>query len=114
MVQLDGSFLRPGGDEHLPGQHRQHPRRLHRQRPEHPEPGGGRQNSCPNDLGSKVTFNATAGTTYRIAVAEPGGDNSEHTFTLELIGKTSPIDTTPPGVTGTSPANNATGSPSGS
>jgi hypothetical protein len=64
---------------------------------------------CPNYLGSKVTFDATAGTTYRIAVAEPGGDHTQNTFTLELIGKTSPIDTTPPGVTGTSPANNATG-----
>ena len=64
---------------------------------------------CPNYLGSKVTFDATAGTTYRIAVAEPGGDHTQNTFTLEVIGKTSPIDTTPPGVTGTSPANNATG-----
>jgi hypothetical protein len=61
------------------------------------------RNSCPEAYGSKVTFNATAGTTYRIAVADTGAENSEDTFTLEVIDRTSPS------VTGTSPANNATG-----
>ena len=64
---------------------------------------------CPNFLGSKVTFDATSGTTYRIAVAEPGGDHTQDTFTLKLIAGTPPIDTASPSVTGTSPANNATG-----
>jgi hypothetical protein len=67
------------------------------------------RNSCPEVYGSKVTFNATAGTTYRIAVADTGAENSEDTFTLKVIGGTSPIDRTSPSVTGTSPANNATG-----
>jgi subtilisin family serine protease len=61
------------------------------------------KNSCPGGTRSKVTFNATAGTTYRIAVADTGAENSEDTFTLKVI------DRTPPGVTGTTPANNATG-----
>ena len=67
--------------------------------------------ACPTSApsGSKVTFDAVAGTTYRIAVAEPGGDHTQNTFTLEVIDRTSPTDTTPPSVTGTSPANNATG-----
>ena len=59
--------------------------------------------ACPSALGSKVTFDATAGTTYRIAVAEPGGDHTQNTFTLEVG------DRKPPSVTGTSPANDATG-----
>jgi Bacterial Ig-like domain len=67
------------------------------------------RNSCPEVYGSKVTFNATAGTTYRIAVADTGAENSEDIFTLEVIERTSPIDRTSPSVTGTSPANNATG-----
>ena len=67
------------------------------------------RNSCPDVYGSKVSFNATAGTTYRIAVADTGAENSEDTFTLKVGDRTSPIDTTSPGVTGTSPANNATG-----
>jgi hypothetical protein len=67
------------------------------------------RNSCPEVYGSKVSFNATAGTTYRIAVADTGAENSEDTFTLKVIGGTPPIDTTSPSVTGTSPANNATG-----
>jgi hypothetical protein len=67
------------------------------------------RNSCPEVYGSKVTFNATAGTTYKIAVADTGAENSEGAFTLEVIDRTSPIDSTPPSVTGTSPANNATG-----
>jgi hypothetical protein len=61
------------------------------------------RNSCPEVYGSKVTFNATAGTTYRIAVADTGAENSENTFTLKVI------DRTPPSVTGTTPANDATG-----
>jgi subtilisin len=67
------------------------------------------RNSCPEVYGSKVTFNATAGTTYRIAVADTGAENSEDTFTLKVIGGTPPIDGTSPSVTGTSPVNNATG-----
>jgi subtilisin len=59
--------------------------------------------ACPSALGSKVTFDATAGTTYRIAVAEPGGDHTQNTFTLEVG------DRKPPTVTRTSPADNATG-----
>jgi hypothetical protein len=61
------------------------------------------RNSCPEVYGSKVTFNATAGTTYRISVADTGAENSEDTFTLKVI------DRTPPSVASTSPANNATG-----
>jgi hypothetical protein len=62
------------------------------------------RSACPSGLGSKVTFDATAGTTYRIAVAEPdGGDHTQDTFTLEVG------DTKPPTVTSTSPADNATG-----
>ena len=62
------------------------------------------RSACPNALiGSKVTFDATAGTTYRIAVAEPGGDHTQDTFTLEVG------DRKPPTVTRTSPADNATG-----
>jgi Bacterial Ig-like domain len=63
-------------------------------------------NACPNNpdgttnWGSKITFNATNGTTYRIAVGDAGGLR-ENTFTLRLI------DRTPPTVTGTNPANNA-------
>jgi hypothetical protein len=67
------------------------------------------RNSCPEVYGSKVTFDATAGTTYKIAVADTGAENSEGAFTLKVIGPTPPIDTTPPSVVGTSPANNATG-----
>jgi methionine-rich copper-binding protein CopC len=65
-------------------------------------------NACPNNpdgttnWGSKITFNATNGTTYRIAVGDAGGLR-ENTFTLRLI------DRTPPKVTSTIPANNATG-----
>jgi hypothetical protein len=59
--------------------------------------------ACPSALGSKVTFDATAGTTYRIAVAEPGGDHTQNTFTLDVG------DRKPPTVTRTSPADNATG-----
>jgi hypothetical protein len=66
--------------------------------------------ACPSaPFGSKVAFDAVAGTTYKIAVAEPGGDYTQNTFTLEVIAGTPPTDTTPPSVVGTSPANNATG-----
>jgi hypothetical protein len=68
------------------------------------------RSACPSAfIGSKVTFDAVAGTTYRIAVAEPGGDHTQDTFTLKVTGGTSPIDTASPSVVGTSPANNATG-----
>ena len=68
------------------------------------------RSACPNALiGSKVTFDATAGTTYRIAVAEPGGDHTQDTFTLKVIAGTPPMDTASPSVVGTSPANDATG-----
>jgi probable HAF family extracellular repeat protein len=40
-------------------------------------------NGCPSGWGSKVTFNATAGTTYNIAVGDAGGAR-ESTFTLKL------------------------------
>jgi hypothetical protein len=52
--------------------------------------------------GSQVTFNATAGTTYRIAVSGLFG-TSEGTFALRVI------DKTPPKVMSTNPAKNATG-----
>jgi subtilisin len=61
------------------------------------------KNACPGGTRSKVTFNATAGTTYRIAVADTGAENSQNTFTLKII------DRTQPSVTGTTPANDATG-----
>jgi hypothetical protein len=58
--------------------------------------------SPDNEAGSRLTFNAVAGTTYRIAV---GGFSSvsEGTFTLKVL------DTKPPKVTSTNPANNARG-----
>lgn len=59
-------------------------------------------NACPSGWGSKVTFNATNGTTYRIAVGDAGGLR-ENSFTLRLI------ERTPPRVTSTNPASNATG-----
>jgi hypothetical protein len=59
-------------------------------------------NACPSGWGSKVTFNATNGTNYRIAVGDAGGLR-ENTFTLRLI------ERTPPRVTTTNPANNAVG-----
>jgi Subtilase family/Bacterial Ig-like domain len=67
------------------------------------------RNSCPELYGSKLSFDAVAGTTYRIAVADTGAENSEGAFTLKVIGPTPPIDTAAPSVAGTSPANNATG-----
>jgi hypothetical protein len=65
-------------------------------------------NACPNNpdgttnWGSKITFNATNGTTYRMAVGDAGGLR-ENTFTLRLI------DRTPPTVATTIPANNVSG-----
>jgi hypothetical protein len=59
------------------------------------------RNSCPSGVGSKVTIDATAGTTYRIAVAD-AVRATQDTFTLEVIDRM-------PTVTGTTPANNATG-----
>jgi hypothetical protein len=58
-------------------------------------------NNCPSGWGSKISFNAVAGTTYQVAVGDAGGLR-ESTFTLRVI------DQTPPKVTGTTPANNAT------
>jgi Bacterial Ig-like domain len=61
--------------------------------------------SCPstaNDNGSRASFSAVAGTTYRIAVGGWSGF-SEGTFTLRLI------DTRPPRVANVTPAENATG-----
>jgi subtilisin len=52
-------------------------------------------------LGSKVAFRATKNTTYQILV--DGFNGNQGTFTLEVI------DKTPPRVTSTTPANNATG-----
>jgi hypothetical protein len=60
---------------------------------------------CGGGWGSKVTFNATAGTTYQIAVGDAGGLR-ESTFTLKVSG---PTDTTPPRVTTTVPAATSTG-----
>jgi len=60
-------------------------------------------NGCPSGWGSRVTFNATAGTTYRIAVGDAGGLR-ESTFTLKLV----TADTTSPMVKSTTPANGAT------
>jgi len=58
----------------------------------------------PNGAGSRLSFNATVGTTYRIAVGGYFSD-SEGTFTLKVV----TADTTPPKVlNSTSPANSAT------
>ena len=61
--------------------------------------------SCdsPNTAGSKLTFDATSGTTYQIAVASGFGFD-RGTFTLKLSS-----DKKPPKVKGISPANKATG-----
>jgi len=56
---------------------------------------------CGTGTGSKVSFNATSGTTYQILV--DGFNNQQGTFTLQVI------DKTPPKVTSTTPANNAVG-----
>jgi hypothetical protein len=53
------------------------------------------------DRGSKVTFNATNGTTYQILV--DGFSGLQGTFTLQVA------DKTPPKVASVNPANNATG-----
>ena len=60
------------------------------------------RNGCLSGSGSRVTFDATEGATYRIAVGNPD-ELSQNTFTLEVV------DKKPPSVTSTSPANNATG-----
>jgi subtilisin family serine protease len=59
---------------------------------------------CRGGWGSKVTFDAQGGTTYRIAVGDAGGLR-ENTFTLKLSGP--PIKA--PRVTSTLPQANATG-----
>ena len=56
-------------------------------------------NSCASGFGSKVTFNATAGTTYRIAVGDAGGAR-QSTFTLSLTGPSNE----PPVITPLKPA----------
>jgi hypothetical protein len=58
---------------------------------------------APNASGSRVSFNAVSGTTYRIRIR--GFSGSEGTFTLNLV----LTDVTPPKVTATSPAKGATG-----
>ena len=60
---------------------------------------------CGGGWGSKVTFNASAGTTYQIAVGDAGGLR-ESTFTLKVV---APPDTTAPKVTSTVPAATAKG-----
>jgi hypothetical protein len=61
---------------------------------------------CPSgSWGSKVTFEASAGTTYRIAVGDAGGLR-ESTFTLKL---STPRDAQAPKVTSTVPAAEARG-----
>ena len=66
---------------------------------------GSDDDSCdtPNGAGSRLSFNATAGTTYQIAV---GGfhSNSVGTFTFNLV----TVTTSPPMVMSTSPDNGAT------
>ncbi len=57
----------------------------------------------PNANGSRVTFNAVAGTTYRIRIR--GFSGSEGTFTLNLV----LTDVTAPSVDATSPAKGAPG-----
>ena len=57
-------------------------------------------NRCPSGFGSKVTFNAQAGTSYKIAVGDAGGAR-ENTFTLKLDGQ--PPDSAAPTVTGVTP-----------
>jgi hypothetical protein len=57
--------------------------------------------NSPNAAGSRLTFNAVAGTTYRIATR--GFLGSEGTFTLRVT------DRAPPRVNSTNPADNATG-----
>jgi hypothetical protein len=67
---------------------------------------GSDDDSCdtPNANGSRLSFNATAGQTYRIAV---GGylSDSEGTFTFQLV----TADTTAPKVMSTAPGNNTAG-----
>jgi len=58
--------------------------------------------SCPDGAGSKVTFSATSGIPYRIAVADTFGTMG-NPFTLKVIDRKSPS------VTSTTPANNSTG-----
>ena len=60
------------------------------------------RNGCPGGAGSKVIFDATKGTTYRIAVGDAVGV-TQGTFTLRVL------DKRPPTVTSTGPADNATG-----
>jgi M6 family metalloprotease-like protein len=80
---------------------------------------GSDDDSCdtPNANGSRLSFNATAGTTYRIAVGgfNHSGAYSEGTFTLKVSGTIVPdtapkvISTTPPATaTGVAPGANIT------
>lgn len=61
-------------------------------------------NGCSSGWGSKVVFNAAAGTTYRIVVADAGGAR-ESTFSLGLA---APTDTIAPKVKRVVPAEDAT------
>jgi hypothetical protein len=66
---------------------------------------GSDDDSCdtPNGFASRLSFNATAGQTYRIAVGA-FFSRSVGTFTINLV----TVDTTPPKVMSTSPDNGAT------
>jgi subtilisin-like proprotein convertase family protein len=58
---------------------------------------GNNSPECPaGTYGSKVSFDAVAGTTYRIAVGDAGGAREDR-FTLRIVGQSAPaVDTIPP------------------
>jgi hypothetical protein len=58
-------------------------------------------NNCPSGWGSKVTFDASEGTTYKIAVGDAGEHLKENTFRLAIVGQ--PEDTTAPKVSSVTP-----------
>ncbi len=57
-------------------------------------------NACPSGYGSKVTFAASAGTSYAIAVGDAGGAR-ETTFTLAIAGAPPPTTTSTTSTTST-------------
>jgi len=59
-------------------------------------------NGCPSGYGTLLSFDATAGTTYRVAVADAGGAR-QSTFDLHLAGPPNE----PPTITGVRPRNEA-------
>jgi hypothetical protein len=109
VVLLEGASLRFDHHRYLPGRHRLHPRRLTGSTLDTLKRVADNNNDhayCPSEgWGSKVTFNAQRGTTYRIAVGD-AGSLRENTFTLKL---SAPRDTQAPKVSSTSPASKATG-----